>query len=237
MLYPYKFWLNTTDYDDHKSIFKAAAYFCSLAPQLYEDGIQGYFFVYPNAVQGILIGTSAKTDLAKMVATMEPIVNKMKSMPGIDPKSQKTLAIPTNMGGMTTLLENFPELLGQTAISNPLKRMKRHDPGEVMTLGRGIVAMDSRLLARADLENPKLAEALEKATPMDLTDGQLRIHFLAGGKVNQLTSKNNTSVHPIWKTTLLHVVATGYGGSANVQSLRDLAPETGAYMNEVSITT
>jgi hypothetical protein len=236
LIYPYKFWLNTTDYDDHKSIFKAAAYFCSMAPQLYENGVQGYFFVYPNAVQGTLLATSARTGLMKMVSTVEPILDKMKSMPGIDPKSHKVLALPTTIGGITTLLETFPELLGQPATSNPLKRIKRHGPAEAMKLSRGIVTMDSRLLAKADIENPKLAEALEKATPMDLKDGQLRIHFLAGGKVNQLSSKNNTSVHPVWRTTLLHIIATGYGGPANVQSLRDLAPETGAYMNEVSIT-
>jgi hypothetical protein len=59
------------------------------------------------------------------------------------------------------------------------------------------------------------------------------VHFVGGGKVSG--PRNDTSTHPAWRTALLHVVVTGYAGSPNGQSLRDLAPETGAYHNEVSI--
>jgi hypothetical protein len=90
--------------------------------------------------------------------------------------------------------------------------------------------MDSRLLGEKELKSPKMAEALEKAMPFDLMDGQIRVHLVAGPKV--WAQGKDTSIHPAWRKTYAHSISTG-AGTPNCQSFRDLAPDMGAYSNEV----
>jgi hypothetical protein len=56
-------------------------------------------------------------------------------------------------------------------------------------------------------------------------DAMLTGFLTAGGKV--MTSREDTSVLPSWRTSLVHIVGK------NVTALKSLAPDTGAYLNEV----
>jgi hypothetical protein len=117
-------------------------------------------------------------------------------------------------------------------IQAPARRLvRRHGPGDEMRVSPGRMDMDSRLLGDRDLKSPKMAEALEKAMPFGLMDGQIRVHLVAGPKV-WAQGKDDTSIHPAWRKTYAHSIATG-AGTPNAQALRDLAPDMGAYVNEV----
>jgi hypothetical protein len=100
-----------------------------------------------------------------------------------------------------------------------------------MLVGNGVLDMDSRLLGIEEFNSPKLQEALEKATPKDIEDGELKMHLTGGGKV--LIPSNESSVLPAWRKTYIHAIATGRG-SPSVDALREFAPNMGAYVNEAS---
>ncbi|KAF2395824.1 FAD-binding domain-containing protein [Trichodelitschia bisporula] len=246
---PFKFWLNTTAYDDTKSVYAPAAYFTAQAERLYAAGIQGYFFIYPNALQATLVATSFNA--LRMPGVLAPMLAKMKAMPGFDAKSLQTMGLP-NLRGAADLIQGFfggspapkaataPPKAATTAPKaamtvpkSPTLR-RRHGPGEMMLVSPGRTAMDSRLLGAEHLADEKrLATALERAMPIKLLDGQLRVHFTTGNKVR--TGGKDTSVNPAFRKALVHIVATGVGDGAtipNVDSLRELAPNTGAYLNE-----
>ena len=246
----YSFYLNTTDYDDHKSIFPAAAYFHTQLPRLADEGgFQGYIYIHPNAIRANLLCPNAYADAKKMVETMDPILDKLLKFPGIDPKSLvkfppfdvraiNATAIPRSINGSpnsTNITTGAAPWGSQTPFkqySGPRRLTRRHGPGKegMMLLPTGILDQDSRLLGKAELTSPKLAMALAKAMPYDLGDGMLRIHLVSGPKV--WAQGNDTSVHPAWRKSYLHSIATG-AGTPNAQSFRDLAPDSGAYVNEV----
>jgi hypothetical protein len=90
--------------------------------------------------------------------------------------------------------------------------------------------MDSRLLDRAALTSPKLAEALRNAMPK-LNNSMLRGHLISGAKVHSIGDKD-TAVHPAWRKAYVHIIGTGVG-VPDIKSLKELAANTGAYSNEV----
>jgi hypothetical protein len=193
-----------------------------------------------------------------MNAMMDPILEKMSNMPGIEPKSliksppfdRDNLASffggllnPQNSNSKMSpsplpkvdRLSNTPRFIGGNLLNldsytHPL--IQRHDPGENMMMGRGLWDMDSRLLGEAELKHPKLAEYLERSQP-NMVDGHLRLHVTGGGKV--LQENNATSVLPAWRKTFVHILGAGQE-AGNVDSMRELAPNMGAYVNEVSNT-
>jgi hypothetical protein len=228
----YRFWLNTTDFDDQNSIFDAAAHFCSQTPKLYDNRINGYLFVYPNAVRGTFVGLGDMADARNLSSFMEPILNKMASMKGMSPKSLNHLVLP-EIGNAASIFSYVQEMFTPNSTGKtPARLSRRHNPGETVMVSSGILTMDSRLLGKAEIESPNLAMALNKALPKHLPDGQLRVHVLTGGQVHKVG--DDTSVNPVFRKAYLHVVATGVG-KAIAQSLRDFAPNTGAYINEVAI--
>jgi hypothetical protein len=228
---PYKFWLNTTNYDGQDSIFEAAAHFCAQSAKFYDNQVTGYFFIYPNAVQGTFIGLGPMSDATKLNAFMDPILQKMASFPGVSSKSLTKVAM-SQLGDLESMLPLVQGMLNpKTTSEMPARLARRHDPGEKVMVGSGILTMDSRLLGKADVESPKLAMALNKAMPKNLPDGQLRVHILTGGQVHKVG--NDTSVNPAFRRAYLHIIATGVG-HALAPSLRELAPDMGAYVNEVS---
>jgi hypothetical protein len=199
--------------------------------------MQGYFYIHPNAISGMFLAPNEYANATRMTALWEPILEKMKSMPGIDAKTLiKVPPLSFGAGGLGSLQGSDG---GQAA--NPGSEMggmggvnmmsRRHGPGEKEAIPRGIIDEDSRLLGEEELVHPKLAQALENAMPK-LENAQLRSHFVAGGKVMKLG--NDTSVNPAWRRAYVHMMTTGIG-KASAQALRDISPHGGAYINEVII--
>jgi hypothetical protein len=251
-LLSYNFWLNTTDYDDHHSIFAPAAYMCSQLPRINEvGGMQGYFYFHPNAISGMFIAPNEYANATAMTALWDPILEKMSSMPGIDKKTMTKIppvsfnaagtgsiqgsggGIAANPGEGMAGMSGMSGAKGEHAGMNMM--IRRHGPGEKEPVPRGTTDEDSRLLGEEELTNPKLAEALEKAMPLHLENAQLRSHLVAGNKVRKLGLNDETSVNPAWRRAYVHMMTTGIG-KASAQPLRDISPNGGAYINEVSIS-
>jgi hypothetical protein len=116
-----------------------------------------------------------------------------------------------------------------TAYNHARRLARRHERGGGMRVPRGIEHMDSRLFGIEELNSPYLAEALMRSMPFNLPDGQIRFHLVAGHKVG--SQGQNTSVNPAWRRSYAHVLVTG-GGVPNAQALRDISPNSGAYINE-----
>jgi hypothetical protein len=231
----YFFWMNTTEYTDRKSIVAPATYIHTQFPKMSRDGgFQGYLFIHPNAIQGQLICPNKFANVTNMRGILDPILEKMISMPGMDrstlvkiPPSANSSFLGPLFGGRGSSSNNAtkPSNLPVTT-----RLGKRHGPGGKMLYGMGIYDQDSRLWGEKELGDPRLAEVIEKAIPYDKPDGQIRVHLTAGGKVNE--ERNDTSVHPSWRKAIVHNVATG-GDTPTADSFRELAPDMGAYVNEV----
>jgi hypothetical protein len=248
-------YLNTTDYDDKKSIYAAAAYFHSILPDLVEkSGQSGYYYLFPNAIKSVFLTADKDAGIEKAKAVWEPVFEKMTAFPGIN---KKTLVVSYNdipnykaffdaAFGSIEEMASMPGMNGMSkrsaAAEKPLFRQffeeagitKRHEPeekGSPEIKPQGISPMDSRLLSREHLTNPNIAEALEKAMPL-MPEGQLRGNVVGGNKV--FTTGNATAVTPAWRKAYVHLIATGQG-IPDASSLRLLAPDSGAYSNEVSL--
>ncbi|KAL9598097.1 MAG: hypothetical protein Q9219_004728 [cf. Caloplaca sp. 3 TL-2023] len=112
-------------------------------------------------------------------------------------------------------------------------------------------AVGSRLLDRKALTWPRLNQTLEvlAGTPEQFTS--VNLVLVGGGQIAQDGADPFSGVNPAWRTSYLHnIVARGwapgadaatrdaiYGDITNVKvrAMKDLAPSTGAYMNEVRI--
>ncbi|KAF1815079.1 hypothetical protein P152DRAFT_480166 [Eremomyces bilateralis CBS 781.70] len=86
------FFLNTTDYNDHKSIYPTLAYMHQEFKQLNEKGNSGYYFMFNNAVKGTFINGDDGVTPASLNETWQPVLQRMANMPGMNPK---TLVVST----------------------------------------------------------------------------------------------------------------------------------------------
>lgn len=237
----YAFWMNTTDFEDKKSIYAPAAYMCSQLPRLNEEGgMQGYFYIHPNAISGSFLAPNEHANATRITELWEPILSKMSSYPGIDAKtviknppvafSSSGLGSMQSSSGGAAANPGAPMEMGKDSMRGMGMR-KRHGPGEKEATPRGIIDEDSRLLGLSELTHPKLAEALELAMPQ-LENAQLRSHLVGGGKVIKLGGeKDETSINPAWRRAYVHMMTTGIG-KVSAQALRAISPEGGAYINK-----
>ncbi|KAL9583996.1 MAG: hypothetical protein Q9212_002379 [Teloschistes hypoglaucus] len=109
-------------------------------------------------------------------------------------------------------------------------------------------AIGSRLLDRKALTSRRLNESLYTiaGTPEQFTS--VNIVFVGGGQVARDGDDKYSGVNPAWRTSYVHnIVARGWAPGADeatkgtvyrditdvkVRAMKDLAPDTGAYMNE-----
>jgi FAD/FMN-containing dehydrogenase len=185
----YSLWMNTSTYDDTKSIWAPAAYLCSQLPRLNREyGFQGYFTFYKNALSANWLIPNEFANVTRIKEGFDPVVKKMSEMPGIDKKtvvdrppreiSQQALGgLQSSGGGAPAISGNG--MKGMEGMNYETVLRKRHGPGEMTATVRGLVDMDSRLLGEAELTHERFADALEKAIPK-LPNGQLRSHLTAG---------------------------------------------------------
>jgi hypothetical protein len=234
----YNFFLNTTDYEDQKSIWKPMAYLSSQIPRLNKlGGFQGYFYVRTNGIHGSFLCPNEFANVTNMNALMNPVLDTMKDMPGMDPKSLIKRPPVDIQAALTGTLQGANGGAATTGPAAPkgtgTGMRKRHGPGQenVKKSMYGILDQDSSLLGEEELTHPNLAGALEKSMRHGDT-GQFRAHVVGGNKVIAYDS-DESSVNPAWRRAYIHLMVTGnekvYQGP-----LRELSPKTGAYINEVS---
>ncbi|PGG95888.1 hypothetical protein AJ79_09825 [Helicocarpus griseus UAMH5409] len=219
-------WINATNADNPgQGYWDAAAYLHSQFPVINEQGVQGYYYVYPNAMKGIFLTADEQAGQEAAQAIWTPILEKLAEFDGMEPAETKYTDFSSYKEFYTAILGG-----GHGGCGHQHKRAiaKRHDGHGATPMG--IIPMDSRLLGKEHLESQDLAQALQDAMPQ-VEQGQLRGHLIGGGAV--LSSTEDTAVLPAWRQTYVHLIGTGVG-DFKVDSLRKLAPDTGAYVNEAS---
>lgn len=240
--------LNTTNFDDKKSIYKVAAKLHADFPGWTEKGVSIFMYLYPNAISIYAMNSGKEGTKAWHDQNWGPYLKTLAAMPGMSTGQYTSVAYPNfkslfdavwgPIGGMHMAVKRDVDLpvMDQVDHSSFRSFYKRHGPREgEATLAKGINPLDSWLLGKEHLKSPLLAQALEDAMP-PLKDGQYRGQLIGGGKV--LTSGHDNAVHPAWRRTYAHLVLIEYGGGyPDAGPLRELAPDMGAYANEASIHT
>jgi hypothetical protein len=214
-----KWWISASNPNDTDAIYEPAAYIHGQFASLNQKGVQGYYYVYPTSMWGKFQLTDDEGSLDRMKKLWSPILAGITEFPGMKKELHQYQTFPSYKAW-------FDNSFGAAA---------PYDASAVVELEgaypQGVAPMDSRLLSADHLSNAKLADALKEAMPQ-MRNGMLRGHLTAGGAV---LKARGASVHPAWRKTLVHLIATGSGSFPNATSLKRLAPDMGCYANEVRV--
>jgi hypothetical protein len=229
----YQFWINSTrDFDMKLSptagFNQAVAHLMASLPEVSEKGVSAYLYLAPNNIRVWAIHPDKQSGTASANAVWKPILDKLQSFPDMTKYQTKpynfknfkdfydTTYGPIRGGSSGTIMAQFPSVY------------KRHDPGEMGDDGPipvGRMAADSRLLNATHLRSPGMLKAIAMAGT------RTSLMLLAGNKVSK--PDDDTSTTPAWRTALVHAFALNVPGVMNADGYRELAPESGAYLNEV----
>jgi hypothetical protein len=217
-------------------MWDAYSYLHTQFEDLSAKGVSGYYYIYPSSMRGMMLAAGPASGEARSKAMWEPILKKMSSYPNMSEAKIERLHF-------NNYKEYFDARFGAidkphtTSMNTPTKR---HGPESDMSKApepQGIINLDSRLLGAEQFKHPNLTKYLRDAAPIvsGRPSGGLQGHLVGGGKV--FHPDDDTSVLPAWRKAYVHMIGSRYPGSRGVESLRELAPESGAYANEVSSLT
>jgi hypothetical protein len=206
-----------------------------------KKGMSGYYYNYGNRLTGAFLHKADSVGKAKAQATWEPVLAKMVSYGGL---RQTNFTITEHDSFKSYFDARFGKIgqmketpWDQAAKNKPAtapKLARRHGPGEHdrEPMASAIANLDSRLLGAAELAHADLKAALKGAFPRGLGPRQtlLQGHLVGGGKVAH--PDDDTAVLPAWRSALTHVIGYKVPGVTSIESLRKLAPKSGAYANE-----
>lgn len=173
-------------------------------PRLQEQGISAFIYVDVSSVRCYAVHPGNASGIANANAVWGPILSKMQSYPDMTPFQTK----PYNFDNYKDFFDTTygPLMLG----TGPNPQPRNH----------GIYPYDSRLLAPEHLRDPSIISALKGGL------GTYGVLMTAPGQSQG--SGEDTSANPGWRRAVVHLVD---GPSAS--GLRTLAPDMGAYINEV----
>lgn len=207
--------------------------------------MSGFYYIYPNRMTGGFLHLGQGAGKTKAEAIWAPLIKKLTSYPDLNLTKLVYDEYPTfkayfdaRFGAIDKEAkpgEAKPKMPWDEArrmIDDQLE--KRHDPGEHMTepVPAAMAILDSRLLGAKHFEHKNLTQILKAAAPFALGGQQaiLQGHLVSGGKAWK--PDDDTAVLPAWRSTYVHLIGYNVPGKVSVDSLRTLAPETGAYANE-----
>jgi hypothetical protein len=75
-------WLNST-ISSNREVYSAAAYLHTQFSDLSAIGVQGYYFIYPNAIHGVFIAQDKTADELKQLLGI--VFSRLQSFPGMSP--------------------------------------------------------------------------------------------------------------------------------------------------------
>jgi len=202
-------------------------------------GVSGYYYHYGSRINTMFLHKGEHAGKAKAVAIWEPLLKKLTSYPDVIQTNFTVVEYPwfkqyfdarfgSIDGGPTKVPVSPWEQAGTRRLS------RRHGPGEMARepVPAPIANLDSRLLGVQHFASKNLTAALKGAFPFG-TDPRVQIlqgHLVSGGKAHK--PDDDTAVLPAWRNTLTHVIGYNTPGKASIDSLRQLAPDSGAYANE-----
>jgi hypothetical protein len=237
-----QFWVNTTNYEDQESIYPAAAHFHAQYSQWSDKGLGAYYWVYPNAFSVFLIYHGEDASNQWMWKNLRPMLTNLTTFPGLN--KDTSIYLPSEFSNFWTFFQtiwgDMPASAAAPVVPRDAQMLnspfsasldKRHGPGDgKMTEPRGIVYLDSWLLGKKHLHDPKFAAVLKASMPK-LPGANLGGQFIGGGKVIELGENDTTAVLPAWRKAYVHLILYGYGKPSSLP-LREFAPDMGAYVNE-----
>jgi hypothetical protein len=203
-------------------LWDAYAYFTSQMPSMIKQGVSGYFYIQPNSIRTLMIHPSEIAGTTKVAAFWKPHLDRMASF---NTMNAANLTI-FNYGSFKHYFDAHFGAVDSVVDDGCVPGMrKRHGPGGDMVspTPQGAIAMDSRLLGEAHLSSPDLRAAFKTASPA------IQGHLVA----NPSLKYENTSVLPAWRKAYVHMIGSKALNRTTVESLRRLAPDMGAYANEV----
>jgi hypothetical protein len=233
-------WQVNTTKEQSDSLFEAYAELHHNFEDFQEKkGISGYYYLYNNRMTGAFLHKGEHAGKAKATAIWEPVLKKLTSFPNMIQTNFTVVEYPSFK---TYFDARFGAIDGGSSMAMPRpwdqagsRLVARHGPEEMMKepVAKAITNLDSRLLGAKHFQDKNLTAALRAAFPSQL-EGKSQIlqgHLVSGNKVHR--PDEDVPVAPAWRTALSHVIGYKVQGKSSVDSLRVLAPETGAYANEV----
>jgi hypothetical protein len=223
------FFLNST-VPSGDAILDAYTYFHTKFADFVANNISGYYYLYPTAVRANMVHPGDRAGTENASKFWLPHLTKMSSF-----------------GNMTYLVRydnyasykeyfaaRFGSIDGDEKCMPAMRMQKRHGPGQesIEAIPQGIVPLDSRLLGASHLADPGLKAALKGSAGYG---GGLQGHLVAGGKASR--PDDDTSVLPAWRKAYTHLIGVRAPGISGLDAARKLAPDTGAYANEVRRAT
>jgi hypothetical protein len=211
-------------------ITQAAEYLAAQLPSVNEKGISGYFYFMGATIRGYSIHPDSLSGTAQANEVWKPILEKLQTFPGMT-KYQ------TAAHNFNNFKQFYDVTYGPRGRSMKAEKpaaghamFRRHGPGgdmdEVGPTNIGKAPMDSRLIGAKHLQS---GANFTKA--MKGMKGSLGLLMLSGNKVAK--PDDETSASPAWRTGIVHAVGMNIGGMVSMDGFRELAPEMGAYGNEV----
>jgi len=239
-------YFNTTEANDTRSIFRAAAYLHAKAPEFSDKGMAIYYFIYPSSMSVMaLVPEGSNFGSQKWLdQTWLPHMASISNLPGISNETtvsfswshpHSTIGLMTSLSAALLLLFRRKSIAVNPLYPAPLTRFqRRHGPEEhqnTQSLGVGLGSGDSWLLDREAMTSDKLGAVLKESMPKLPRAELLGIIFGGSGVFKKNASE--TSVHPSWRRAYTEIVAIG-SGKVDAITLRRFAPSMGAYVNEAA---
>lgn len=196
---------------------------------LADNSISGYYYAYPYAKAFNFKYYHTEGDLEKTKAVWAPIVAQLDQLKG-DGKATYTL---------TTNSSSWAKVASRFAADDGVNFEYSPNTGAIMS---------SRLLPRETMEKDPAAwlAAMKSATANGVN--AMLGHLVSGGQVHK-NKDLDMALLPAWRTAISHLIAIGSSLvtytpeqmaqkkaalRAATQVFRDMSPNSGSYMNEVS---
>lgn len=196
---------------------------------LADNSISGYYYAYPYAKSFNFKYYHTEADSEKTKAVWAPIVAELDQLKAA---GKATYTLTTNSSSWSAVALRFAADDGVNFEYSP-------NTGAIMS---------SRLLPRETMENDPAAwlAAMKSATAKGV--GAFLGHLVSGGQVHR-NKDLNMALLPAWRTAISHFIAIGTSQVTDTQEqmaqkkaalreatqvIRDLSPNSGSYMNEVS---
>jgi hypothetical protein len=213
----------SSDTKNSTGLWDAYTYFMTQMPEMVKNGVSGYFYFQSSSIRASMVHPGNTSGTTNVQAFWKPYLAKMASFHSMRP----TNVTISNYGSYKFYFDAIFGSIDKVIDDGCVPGMrKRHGPGMEMSspTPSGLSALDSRLLGGSHMASPGLANALKASSPY------LQGHLVA----NPDLKYENTSVLPAWRSAYVHMIGVRTG-SSSVDPLRKLAPDMGAYANEVRI--
>lgn len=204
---------NVTNHETGESpTSKAVQYFLSQTPDLQAQRISVYVSIHASDIRGFAIHPGDASGHDKVNAVWGPILTKMSSFPNMTPFQTKPYHFDNYRAFWDTTYGPLAPLNKTVGVPEPFSR--------------GITPYDSILLAPEHLRSENITYALRGL------GGDLGCLVTAPG--DRVGDGSDTSANPGWrKAAALIVTMKTSNAPTGVDTLRQIAPDMGGYINEV----